>query len=99
MQLCRTVPRHFGVSHVTVIRTIERLKKKGYVLANPRGPITLTPSGMELAAACKERHLFLLKYLMALGVPESTASIDVEGMEHHISKTTLEAFQRHLISL
>lgn len=83
-----------GVSHVTVIRTIERLKKKGYFQSEQ--PIALTEAGVELAAFCKERHRFLLEYLMALGVPEGIAAIDVEGMEHHISQETIAAFQKHL---
>lgn len=88
------IAEHLGVSHVTVIRTIGRLKKKGYLDASQ--PITLTQEGMQLARFSKQRHDFLLEYLMALGVPKEVASIDVEGMEHHVSPQTLEAFQNHL---
>lgn len=88
--------KHFGVSHVTVIRAVERLKKKGYLVATEGHPLALTKKGATLAAFSKERHLFLLKYLAFLGVPDSVAAIDVEGMEHHISKTTMDAFKRHM---
>lgn len=87
---------HFGVSHVTVIRAVERLKKKGYLNTDRHHPLTLTDEGAKLAAFSKARHLFLLKYLAFLGVPDHVAVIDVEGMEHHISQTTMEAFQRHI---
>lgn len=90
------IAEHLGVSHVTVIHTIERLKKKGYLRSKQYQPVTLTEEGIKLASFSKKRHLFLLKYLTALGVPENVAEIDVEGMEHHISQTTIEALQKHL---
>ncbi|CCB86761.1 MULTISPECIES: iron dependent repressor, metal binding and dimerization domain protein [Parachlamydia] len=90
------IAEYLGVSHVTVIRAVERLKKKGYLTSQQHQPVTLTAEGEKLAAFCKKRHKFLLVYLMALGVPEDIAAIDVEGMEHHISQVTMEAFQKHL---
>lgn len=92
----KDIAEHMGVSHVTVIRTIDRLKKRGYILSEKHQSLALTEEGMKLAAFSKERHEFLLKYLMALGVPEMIAKIDVEGMEHHISHTTMNAFRAHL---
>lgn len=90
------IAEHLGVTHVTVIRAINRLKKNGYVLSGQNQPVVLTEEGMKLAIFSKERHVFLLKYLMALGVPDSVATIDVEGMEHHVSQATMKAFQKHL---
>jgi DtxR family manganese transport transcriptional regulator len=84
-----------GVSHVTVVKTIGRLKKKGYLQGEPHRPITLTEEGTRLAAFSKQRHSFLLEYLILLGVPKETAQIDVEGMEHHVSPVTFEALQKH----
>lgn len=85
-----------GVSHVTVVRTIERLKDKGYVRSSQHQPVTLTKKGAGLAAFSKERHQFLVEYLAALGVPRNIAEIDVEGMEHHVSQETIHAFKKHL---
>src|ERR1700733_3245633 len=85
-----------GVSHVTVVRTIQRLQQKGYLHAQPHKPITLTEKGKQLAAFSKSRHDFLFKYLISIGVPEEIAAIDAEGMEHHISVETLEAFRKQL---
>ena len=93
------IAEQLGVSHVTVVRTIERLKKKGYLRSEQYQPITLTGEGKKLAAFSKERHRLLLEYLIALGIPEPIAAIDVEGMEHHISPTTIAALQKHLTIL
>jgi DtxR family manganese transport transcriptional regulator len=85
-----------GVSHVTVVRTLARLTKQGYVESTKEEPIQLTEKGTSLAYISKERHLLLFRYLIALGVPKEIAVIDTEGMEHHISPETLAAFKRHL---
>src|SRR4051812_49067650 len=59
------IAEHLGISHVTVIRTLERLKKKGFLSGKPQQPaIVLTEAGKKLASFCKERHQFLLKYLL-----------------------------------
>jgi DtxR family transcriptional regulator, manganese transport regulator len=90
--------KFLGISHVTVIRTIERLKKQELVNTTKDHPITLTAKGSELALFCKQRHLFLLKYLISLGVPTHIAEIDAEGMEHHVSPETLQALKRNFLN-
>ncbi len=82
-----------GVTHVTVIRTVERLQKEGLVKTQPYRSIFLTKAGSELAASAKARHETVVSFLIALGVSEATARFDAEGIEHHISPETLEAFQ------
>jgi DtxR family manganese transport transcriptional regulator len=84
--------RRFGVSHVTVNRTIARLQEAGYVTAQPYRAIFLTTPGRELAATCKRRHETVVLFLRSLGIPERVAERDAEGIEHHVSPETLEAF-------
>ncbi len=86
--------RVFGVSHVTVSRTVGRLVRDGLAHTEPYKSIELTPKGRELAEACEARHEIVLRFLLALGLDEETAQIDAEGMEHHVSPRTLELFQR-----
>lgn len=86
--------RLFQVSHVTVTKTIARLKDEGLVETQPYAPIALTPAGKKLARKCQERHDLVLGFLRAIGVDEETARIDAEGIEHHVSKETLKCFQR-----
>ena len=94
-RICDLADR-LGVSHVTVVRTVQRLQQKGYFHAQPHKPITLTEKGKQLADFSKSRHDFLFGYLISIGVPEEIAAIDAEGMEHHISVETLEAFRNQL---
>lgn len=86
--------RLFAVSHVTVTKTIARLKDEGLVDTRPYGPISLTPRGRRLARESRRRHDLVLEFLLSIGVGEATARIDAEGIEHHVSKETLECFRR-----
>lgn len=95
---CRIVDlaRHMGVSHVTVIKRIARLKEQGLVRTEPYQPIELTPLGRRLAAACRRRHEIVQSFLVAIGVPMPDARRDAEGIEHHVSEATLERMESFL---
>ena len=93
------IAKRLGISHVTAIRTIQRLVRDGYLTTAPHQPIELTAKGKRIAGMSKRRHDILLEFLIALGVPESVAQVDVEGIEHHISPQTLKVFSRHLKKL
>ncbi len=88
--------QRLGVTHVTVIRTIARLQKGGYVTAQPYRAIFLTAKGHTLAVTCKRRHETVAAFLRSLGIPERVAEMDAEGIEHHVSPETLAAFERRL---
>lgn len=83
----------FGVTHVTVIRTVQRLEREGLVATEPYKPVTLTAKGRRLAAACKDRHETVYRFLLAIGVEPATAASDTEGIEHHVSRATLDRFR------
>ena len=92
---CRAVDlkNQFQVSHVTVSRTIGRLQRDGFVVTEPYGPIELTNEGKKLAQYSRRRHDIVYRFLRAIGVSESTAATDSEGIEHHVSPETLRAMQ------
>jgi DtxR family manganese transport transcriptional regulator len=83
-----------GVTHVTVIRTLSRLQKAGWVVTRPYKSILLTASGQDLAKKVRARHQIVERFLCALGVDRETARADAEGIEHHVSEKTLRAFER-----
>ncbi len=88
--------RRLGVTHVTVNRTLARLKKNGFVNTKPYRAIFLTKAGHTLAEECKRRHETVVAFLRSLGVPEKAAEMDAEGIEHHVSSETLAVFERLL---
>jgi DtxR family manganese transport transcriptional regulator len=88
--------RQMGVTHVTVNRTLARLKRAGFVNTKPYRAIFLTRAGHQLADECRQRHKTVVAFLHSLGISERTAELDAEGIEHHVSPETLAAFERRL---
>ena len=88
--------RRLGVTHVTVNRTLARLKRAGFVNTKPYRAIFLTGAGHKLADECKRRHETVVAFLHSIGISEKTAEMDAEGIEHHVSPETLAAFERLL---
>ena len=83
-----------GVTAATVNNTVARLQRDGLVHSEPYRAIFLTDEGRALAEACRRRHATVIEFLRAIGVDEDTALRDAEGLEHHVSNATLEAFRR-----
>jgi len=91
-----TIAKRLGISHVTALRTMQRLQEEGYLETAPHKPVTLTKKGQRVAAFAKKRHRLLVDFFQAIGVPKKQAEIDVEGAEHHISKKTLQCVEAFL---
>ena len=90
------IGHRMGVSQATVAATINRLQRDGLVETKPYRRLFLTDAGHVLAAAARERHELVAQFLMALGLDRATAEADAEGLEHHASRATLDAFARFL---
>ncbi len=90
------IARRLGVSHPTAIKTISRLKREGLAVAKPYRGVFLTEAGENLAERVRARHRVVVDLLLAVGVPAEAAEQDAEGIEHHVSDTTLVAFGRFL---
>ncbi|PCJ99676.1 MAG: transcriptional regulator MntR [Zetaproteobacteria bacterium] len=88
--------KRFGISHATVNKTVARLKKEGLVNSEPYRSLFLTKEGKKLAQMCKERHIIVVEFLKSIGVSDDTAEMDAEGVEHHVSKETLDAFKKYI---
>ncbi len=96
--VCRAMDlvKHFAVTHATVNNTIGRLQRDGLVVTEPYQPIELTAAGKRLATQSRKRHEIVEGFLRRLGVSAATAATDSEGIEHHVSKETLNAMKRVL---
>jgi DtxR family transcriptional regulator, manganese transport regulator len=86
-----------GVANATVVNTLKRLQNHGLVTQEPYRAIFLTIDGWKMAEDGKRKHEIVEKFLLAIGVPEATARIDSEGIEHHVSAETLKAMARFLV--
>jgi DtxR family transcriptional regulator, manganese transport regulator len=90
------IAKRLGVSHVSAIRTIARLKRDGLMVGRPYRGIFLTKAGKALAEQVRLRHRIVVDLLLAVGAPTEAAEADAEGMEHHVSDATLKAFGQYL---
>ena len=60
-----------GVTHVTVLRALDRLLRDGIITRDPEQGILLSPDGRRMAEASRERHRIVVSFLERLGVPEA----------------------------
>ena len=84
----------FGVTSPTVNAIVRRLQREDLVESRPYRSIFLTEKGQSLANASQARHQIVRDFLVTIGVSESTAEEDAEGVEHHVSAETLEIFAK-----
>ncbi len=89
------VATRLGFSKPSVSRAMSLLRENGYVLMDESGFLTLTDTGMEIAARIYERHKLLTQWLIRLGVPEDIAARDACKIEHDLSPETFDAIKRH----
>ena len=85
---------NFKKSSVSV--AMKNLREKKHITVTDAGYIYLTDSGREIAEMIYERHEFISKWLISLGVPEEIALEDACRIEHVISKESFEAMKNSL---
>ena len=88
------VSEYLNYSKPSVSRAMGILRSGGYIAVQKDGTITLTDTGRTIAEKIYERHTFLTKLLVNIGVDEQTASADACKMEHAISDISFQALKR-----
>jgi len=82
-----------GISQASVTNMVQRLDGEGLLNYEKYRGLILTTAGETLARNIARRHQLLTDFLKLLGVDERVIEHDVEGMEHHISPSTLRAIE------
>lgn len=90
------IAQRLGVTQPTAAKMLKRLSQEGLITQRPYRGVFLTETGRDVAAATRRRHEVVEAVLCRLGVDPVTAREDAEGIEHHVSEKTLEAFERFL---
>lgn len=93
------VAAELGFKKPSVSVAMKNLREKGHIEVSDAGYITLTDTGKEIADMIYERHNFLSKWLMSLGVDEKVALEDACRIEHVISKESFAAIKENVGSL
>jgi len=88
------IAARLGVAQPTVAKMLARLTADGLVSRKPYRGVFLTDAGLKVAEESRARHQTVEDFLRSLGVSAETARLDAEGIEHHVSAETLDAFRR-----
>jgi Mn-dependent DtxR family transcriptional regulator len=87
------ISKNLGISQASVTNMLQRLDGEGLVKHEKYRGTVLTEQGHRIAQAIVERHETLTRFLRLFGLDEETIYRDVEGMEHHVSRATLEVIR------
>lgn len=87
------ISKNLGISQASVTNMLRRLDAEGLVHHEKYRGTVLTEQGHRIALAIIERHQTLTRFLRLFGIDEETIYRDVEGMEHHVSRPTLNVIR------
>jgi Mn-dependent DtxR family transcriptional regulator len=87
------------ISQASVTNMVQRLDADGLLKYEKYRGLVLTTAGETLARSIARRHQLLSDFLNLLGLDERVINHDVEGMEHHISPSTLRAIEALTLQL
>ena len=82
-----------GISQASVTNMVKRLDAEGFLHHEKYRGLVLTAEGELVARAISRRHQILTDFLLLLGVSSEQVSYDVEGMEHHLSASSLSVIE------
>jgi Mn-dependent DtxR family transcriptional regulator len=87
------VAEHLLVKPPTVSSMLQRLAAKEYIVHEPYRGMRLTDKGEKIAKSVIARHKTVSEFLSMLGVNETVAYQDTEGIEHHLQPETIRRMQ------
>lgn len=81
------------ISQASVTKMVKRLDTEGFVRHEKYRGLILTQEGESIARGISRRHRILTDFLRLMDVPDHEVEHDVEGMEHHLSASSLTAIE------
>ena len=88
------VAEELGFKKSSVSVAMKNLREKNHITVTKEGFIYLTESGRAIAEMIYERHEWLTKWLVQLGVAQDVASEDACKIEHVISTESFQALKK-----
>lgn len=89
------VAHKLSFSKPSVSRAVSLLRENGYINMGRDGLLELTDEGRAIAESMYERHTFISRLLMSLGIPEEIAIEDACRIEHDISAITFQKLKEY----
>ena len=86
------IAQSLGVGKPSVTSMVQKLADEGYLNYEKYRSLTLTDSGRSIAKRIRDRHKVLAEFFTLLDLDDKTQARDIEGIEHHLSRETLDTF-------
>jgi len=93
------ISNYMDVSPPSVTKMLQRLDEKRYIEYTKYQGLRLCPSGQKIANEIRQKHSDLLEFFEIIGVNNSIANNDVEGMEHHLNPQTMKQLRKFVTFL
>ena len=93
------IASHLAISRPSVVRMLRKMANDGWIEQIPYRPVKLCPKGREHAEWMRERHSILFQFLTSIGIEETTAHHETEGIEHHLSENTVRQIEKMMKNL
>lgn len=90
------VVEELGYAKSSVSRAVNLLVKRGYILIDGNGDITLTQKGQEKAAGIYERHRVITAALEGIGADRELAEANACRIEHVISDEMFDLLKKYV---
>lgn len=91
------IAEELGFKKSSVSVAMKNLREKEHITVTKEGFIYLTDSGKQIAEMIYERHEFLSRWLVSMGVDPATAANDACRMEHVISPESFAAIKAFVL--
>jgi len=93
------ISNYMNVSPPSVTKMLRRLDEDKYIDYTKYQGLKLTSLGKNIASEIRQKHSDLLEFFEMLGIDNSTANQDVEGMEHHLNPKTTKRLRKFILFL
>ena len=93
------ISNYMNVSPPSVTKMLRRLDEDKYIDYTKYQGLKLTSLGENVASEIRQKHSDLLEFFKMLGIDNSTASQDVEGIEHHLNPKTTKRLRKFILFL
>ncbi len=93
------ISNYMDVSPPSVTKMLQRLDEKRYIEYTKYQGLRLCSEGQNIANEIRQKHSDLLEFFEIIGVNNSIANKDVEGMEHHLNPKTMKQLRKFITFL
>ena len=91
------IAEELGFKKSSVSVAMKNLREKEHITVTKEGFIYLTDSGKQIAEMIYERHEFLSRWLVSMGVDPATAANDACRMVHVVSPESFAAIKAFVL--